>query len=80
MAAPDKGAPAPKMVTGVVAQRRTVSLDGRRNGPGTMLELSPDEHAHLLAAGFLHDARLPQLTPSNGPQFQGPVDGVVKPI
>lgn len=81
MAVPDKGASAPasQKVTGVVAQRRSVSLNGRLHGPGTVLELPADEHAHLLAAGFLHDSRTLQLTPSAGPQFQGPVNGVVRP-
>lgn len=81
MAAPDKGAsaPAPQMVTGVVAQRRTVRLDGRSHGPGTVLDLPVDDYAHLLATGFLHDPRVQQIAPSAGPQFQGPVDGVVRP-
>lgn len=72
-------APAPHMVTASVARGRTVSLNGRSHGPGTVVELSVDDHAHLLAAGFLHDPRIQQITPGVGPQFAGPVNGVVRP-
>jgi hypothetical protein len=68
----------PQTMSGVVARGRTVSLAGRQHGPGTLLEgLSVEDYAHLLSTGFLTDPRVPQLVPSNGPQFTGAVDGVV---
>jgi hypothetical protein len=67
------------MVTASVARGRSLRLNGVAHGPGTVVELSVDEHAHLLAAGFLHDPRITQLTPGVGPQFAGVVNGVVRP-
>lgn len=82
MAGPGKGAaeaaPA-EMVTASVARGRTLVIDGHHHGPGTIVSLAVDEHAHLLRLGFLHDPRAPQLTPRTGPQFRGAVDGIVRP-
>jgi hypothetical protein len=75
-----EGAQAAKVtLTGSVARGRTVIIDGQKQGPGTVVELPEDEYARLLSLGFLHDSRVPQLTPSAGPQFQGAVDGIVRP-
>lgn len=72
-------APSPAKLRAVVAERRSVVVDGRRHGPGSVIELHEDDHAHLLAAGFIHDSRIQQVAPSAGPQFSGPnANGVVK--
>jgi hypothetical protein len=83
MAAAKTAEPAPaaaSLLTATVARGRTVMHAGRAHGPGTVLQLSVDEHAHLLSTGFLVDPRVPQLTPGIGPQFNGPVNGVVRPL
>jgi hypothetical protein len=78
--APARSAEAkPEMVTASIAARRTLVVDGQAYGPGTQVQLSVEEHARLLAAGFLHDSRVVQIEPSMGPQFRGPVNGVVRP-
>jgi hypothetical protein len=66
-------------MTGTVARGRTVVLAGRSHGPGTVLELSVEDHAHLLSTGFLVDPRVPQLVPGIGPMFAGGANGVVRP-
>ncbi len=71
--------PSPEMMTATVARGRTVVLAGRSHGPGTVLELSVDDHAHLLAAGFLVDPRVPLLVPGIGPMFTGATNGIVRP-
>ena len=83
MGAPDKDPhprATPQTMTAVVARGRSLSLNGRRHGPGTMVELPVDEHAHLLAAGFLLDPRVKEIAPGIGPQFQGAVNGIVRPV
>jgi hypothetical protein len=74
-----KAAAEPKMVTASIAARRSLRIGGKQHGPGTQVRLPVDEHARLLSLGFLHDARVEQADESNGPQFRGPVGGVVKP-
>ena len=77
----DQKAPArpAETVLAAVAARRCLIINGQTHGPGTQVRLPVDEHARLLAAGFLHDSRIVQIEPSAGPQFRGPVDGVVRP-
>ncbi len=61
----EKGAaaPAPHLLEATVARGRTLSLNGVKHGPGSVVELTADEHAHLLRAGFLHDPRIVQPKP-----------------
>jgi hypothetical protein len=55
-----------------VPRGRTVSLAGRQYGPGTLLEdLSVEDHAHLLATGFLQAER-PNLTPPSSSRADNP--------
>ncbi len=68
-----------ELVTASIAARRSLVINGQTHGPGTQVRLPVEEHARLLAAGFLHDTRVVQLEPGSGPQFRGPVDGVVRP-
>jgi len=54
--------PAPTLRRGYVVRGRTVCLAGISHGPGTILELSADEHKYLTETGFLQ-AEPPVLEP-----------------
>jgi hypothetical protein len=47
----------PHLVKAVVAPGRSLSLNGHRFGPGEHVELSVEDHAHLISSGFLYDPR-----------------------
>jgi hypothetical protein len=70
VAADNKGAvpaapAAPALLKAIVAQGRTVMHGGRRHGPGEAVELSHEDHGHLLARGFIQDPRT-ALQPRGG--------------
>jgi hypothetical protein len=81
----DEGQPAPT-ITAAVAPGRTVVVDGRPQGPGTLVTLPAIEARNLMGLGFLLTPQRPAVAPVTkapkafqGPNFQGPVGGVVKP-
>jgi hypothetical protein len=78
--------PATPMVTAAVAPGRTVVVDGRPQGPGTLVTLPAMEARSLMGLGFLLSQQRPAAAPETqapkafqGPNFHGPVGGVVKP-
>jgi hypothetical protein len=78
--------PAQPTLKAAVAPGRSVIVDGVRHGPGTLVELPAIEVRRLMGLGFLsnpHAAEVPvqkaqDPQPFQGPQFRGPVEGVVK--
>jgi hypothetical protein len=83
MAAPAKtGAPAagaPELITSAVAHGRTVVSEGRRYGPGALVELPADETARLLGLGFLHNPQAVEIETGMGPVFGPKQPNVVRP-
>lgn len=79
MAEKTEAARAKPTIKAAVARGRTIVVDGMRQGPGVLVELPADEANRLMGLGFLSNPYAPAVVPSQGPQFRGPVDGVVKP-
>ncbi len=69
-----EGASAPAVHLATVAAGRTLSLNGVKHGPGSVVSLTVDEHAHLLRHGFLHDPRIAEIPTAN---HVGVVNGMV---
>ena len=59
------------LVTAVVAERKTVMVDGKYVGPGGEVTLPSDEVIELRALGFLVDPASAVATPvGDGPTFE----------
>lgn len=64
-----------KLVTAIVAQRKTVLFEGKYVGPGSEISLPADEVAELRGLGFLVDPEALDAPPTGeGPSFDA-VDG-----
>jgi len=70
---------AAKLVTAIVAERKTVLFEGKYAGPGTEISLPADEVAELRALGFLVDPTAPEAPATGeGPTFDLPAGPQVK--
>ena len=58
-----------KEIKAIVANRRSVEVDGKIYGPGDSVTLPADEVKQLRGSGFLIDPDTEEVAPADGPTF-----------